>query len=46
MGNHIVDEMLKKAEEAEANGDKERAEYWLQRATEAEKLIERIKGSK
>jgi hypothetical protein len=38
--------MLKKAEEAEKNGDKELAEYWLQRAMEADEIFKKLKGSK
>jgi len=35
-GQVIIDEMLRKAQEAQDAGNKERAEHWLKRAEETE----------
>jgi hypothetical protein len=42
VGRSIVDQMLKKAEEAEAKGNKEQAEFWLKRASETEEHLQKL----
>lgn len=39
--NH-VDRFLQKASEAEANGDKEKAKYWMEKAEKFEKCMKDI----
>lgn len=41
MKSHIIEEMLKKAVDAEAAGNTERAEHWLKRAEETEEKIKK-----
>ena len=40
-GQTIIDTMLKKAEEAEACGDKARSAYWMARAIEVEEKLKK-----
>ena len=44
MYSHIVEEMLRKAEEAEKAGDDKLAKHWLARAEEAEKIISKVRA--
>jgi len=42
LGKSIIEEMLRKAEQAEQDGNIERAEYWLRRASETEERLKKL----